>query len=105
MNELHVKKGDKIIVLSGKDKGKTGKVLAALPKEGKVVVEDINMVTLHKKPRRQGEVGGIVKKEGAILASKVMRVCDKCKKPTRVAHKVLENGEKVRICKKCGETL
>ena len=105
MKELHVKKGDKVIVLSGKEKGKTGKVMTALPAEGKVVVEDVNMITAHTKPKRQGEPGGIIKKEGALRACKVMRVCDKCKKPTRVAYQIGSDGKKVKICKKCGELL
>ena len=97
MKKLHVKKGDTVVVLSGKDKGKQGKVLEVSPKEGKVIVERINMVTKHVKPRRAGDPGGIVK---------VMLVCPKCGKPTRIAHKVLNDGSKERVCKnpKCGET-
>ena len=102
MNNLHVKTGDNVMIISGKDKGKTGKVLQTSPKEGKVIVEGLNMVTKHVKPRRQGEQGGIVKAEGAIYACKVQRVCPKCNKPTRPAHKLLADGKKVRVCKKCG---
>ena len=80
MNNLHVKTGDNVMVISGKCKGKTGKVLQTSPKEGKVIVEGLNMVTKHVKPRRQGEQGGIVKAEGAIYACKVMPVCPKCGK-------------------------
>ena len=98
---MNIKKGDTIVVLSGKDKGKQGKVLGTVPSEAKVVVEGINMVTCHVKPRRQGEEGGIVKREAAIAACKVQVVCPKCNKPTRIGHKV-EGGKKVRICKKCG---
>ena len=101
---MNVKKGDTVIVLSGKDKGKQGKVLGTVPSEAKVVVEGINMVTCHVKPRRQGEEGGIVKREAAIYASKVQVVCPKCGKGTRVAHKV-EDGKKTRVCKKCGAEL
>ena len=106
MNKLHVKKGDTVIVLSGKDKGKQGKVLEVSPKEGKVIVDHVNMMTKHVKPRKMGDPGGIVKAEGAMYASKVMLVCPKCGKPTRIAHKVLNYGKKERICKnpKCGET-
>ncbi len=100
MNNLHVKTGDTAVVLSGKDKGKKGKVLSVNPK--KVVIEGVNMVTCHTKPRRQGETGGIVKREGALRACKVMKVCPKCDKPTRPAHKILENGAKVAVCKHCG---
>ncbi|MGN0517258.1 MAG: 50S ribosomal protein L24 [Acutalibacteraceae bacterium] len=108
MNKVHVKTGDTVIVLSGKDKGKKGKVLAVSPKEGKVIVEKINMVTKHVKPRRLGEQGGIVKAEGAMYASKVQIVCPRCKKPTRVGHKFVEDGDKltkIRVCKECGEEL
>ena len=102
MNNLKIKKNDTVVVLSGKDKGKQGKVLEAMPKTGKVVVEGINVVTRHMKPRRQGEEGGIQKKEAAIYACKVQRICPKCSKATRPAHKMLADGKKVRVCKKCG---
>lgn len=108
INKVHVKTGDTVIVLSGKDKGKKGKVLAVSPKEGKVIVEKINMVTKHVKPRRLGEQGGIVKAEGAMYASKVQIVCPRCKKPTRIKHKFVEDGDKltkIRVCKECGEEL
>ena len=101
---MSVKKGDTVVVLSGKDKGKQGKVLGTVPSEDKVVVEGINMVTCHVKPRKQGETGGIVQREAAMYASKVQVVCPKCKKGTRVAHKI-ENGKKSRVCKHCGATL
>ncbi|MGN0684783.1 MAG: 50S ribosomal protein L24 [Gemmiger sp.] len=104
MNNLHVKTGDNVMIISGKDKGKTGKVLQTSPKEGKVIVEGLNMVTKHVKPRRQGEQGGIVEAEGAIYACKVQPVCPKCGKPTRVAHSV-KDGKNVRICRKCGAEL
>ena len=104
MNKLHVKKDDTVVVLSGKDKGKQGKVLEVSPKEQKVIVDHINMVTKHVKPRKMGDPGGIVKAEGAMYACKVQLVCPKCNKPTRVGHKVLADGSKVRVCKKCGET-
>ena len=104
MNNLHVKTGDTVMIISGKDKGQSGKVLAVSPKEGKVIVEGRNMVTKHVKPRRQGEQGGIVKAEGAMYACKVQLVCPKCGKPTRAGHKLLADGSKVRVCKKCGET-
>ena len=105
MNKVHVKTGDTVIVLSGKDKGKKGKVLAVSPKEGKVIVEKINIVSKHVKPRRMGEPGGIIKAEGAMYASKVQVVCPRCKQPTRVGHKIYEDGSKSRICVKCGEAL
>ena len=103
-NKVHVKTNDTVVILSGKDKGKKGKVLEVSPTEGKVIVEGLNMVTKHVKPRRMGESGGIVKAEAPLYASKVQLVCPKCDKPTRLAHKILENGTKERVCKKCGET-
>ena len=86
MNNLHVKTGDNVMIISGKDKGHTGKVLQVSPSENKVIVEGQNMVTKHVKPRRQGEQGGIVKAEGAMYASKVMPICPKCGKAVRVGH-------------------
>ena len=102
MKKMSIKKDDLVVVLSGKDKGKQGKVLEVQPKSGKVVVEKINVVSRHTKPRKQGDQGGILKKEAPIYACKVQRVCPKCGKPTRAAHKVQADGKKVRICKKCG---
>ena len=102
---MNVKKNDTVVVLSGKDKGKQGKVQVVIPSDRKVVVEGVNIVTCHTKPRRQGETGGIIEREGALRACKVMRVCPKCDKPTRVAHKITENGTKLTVCKHCGETL
>ena len=102
MNTLNVKKGDTVIVLSGKDKGKRGKVLSTQPDAGKVVVEGVNFATKHVKPRRQGDPSGIIKQETPIRSCKVMRVCPKCDKPTRPASKVGKDGKRVRVCKKCG---
>ena len=101
---MNVKKGDTVVVLSGKDKGRKGKVQGAIPSQAKVVVEGINMVTCHTKPRRQGEEGGIVRREAPLYASKVQVVCPKCGKGTRVAHKI-EDGKKIRVCKHCGASL
>ena len=102
---MNVKKGDTVIVLSGKDKGKQGTVLHSEPKAGKVIVEGVNVAMKHRKPRRQGEEGGIVKMETPIYASKVMRVCPKCNKPTKPAFRFLDDGSKARVCKKCGEII
>ena len=101
---MNVKKGDTVVVLSGKDKGRQGKVQGTIPSQAKVLVEGINMVTCHTKPRRQGEEGGIVKREAAIAACKVQVVCPKCGKATRVAHKI-EGDKKTRVCKHCGAEL
>ncbi len=101
---MKIKKNDTVVVLSGKDRGKQGKVLGTVPADGKVVVEGVNMATCHVKPRKQGEEGGIIKREAAIAVCKVQVICPKCSKPTRVAHKV-ENGKKTRVCKHCGAEL
>ena len=102
---MNVKKGDTIVVLSGKDRGKQGKVLKSDPKGGKVIVEGVNVAMKHRKPRKQGEEGGIVKMETPIYACKVMLVCPKCGKPTRPAFRILDDGSKTRVCRKCGETI
>ena len=102
MAKLHVRKDDTVVVITGKDKGKKGKILVAMPEAGKVVVEGVNVVSRHTKPQGQNNQGGILKKEAPIYACKVQRVCPKCNKPTRPAHKLLEGGKKVRVCKKCG---
>jgi large subunit ribosomal protein L24 len=105
MNSLSVRKDDVVVVLSGKDKGRKGKVMSTLPKEDKVLVEGINVSKRHSKPRKRTDPGGIIEKECPIYASKVMRVCPKCQKPTRAAFHITEDGTKNRICKKCGETV
>ena len=98
---MNIKKNDTVIVLSGKDKGVKGKVLVAMPAENKVVVEKVNVATCHTKPRKQGEQGGIVKRETPIRSCKVALYCPKCDKGVRVGHKV-EDGKKIRICRSCG---
>ncbi len=115
MSKVHVKTGDTVVLLTGdyKDKyedggkRKTGKVLEVSPKEGKVIVEGINMITKHMKPTRMGQQGGIVKAESPIYASKVQLVCPECGKPTRVGHMIEMDGDKkikYRVCKKCGKS-
>jgi large subunit ribosomal protein L24 len=101
---LHVKKDDTVVVISGKDKGKQGKVIAAMPGKGRVIVEGVNKVTRHQKPQGTKSPGGRIEREAPIFASKVMLVCSKCNKATRIAHKFIADGTKVRVCKKCGET-
>ena len=98
---MNVKKNDTVLVLSGKDKGKQGKIMSADPKNAKVIVEGVNVATKHQKPQKQGQEGGIIKVETPIYACKVQLVCPKCGKATRVAHK-LADGKKTRVCKKCG---
>lgn len=102
--KLHVKKDDTVVVISGDDKGKKGKVLKVSPAERKIIVDGVNVVTKHAKPRKQGEAGGILKVEGAIYADKVQLFCEKCGKATRVAHKP-QDGKKIRVCVKCGAEL
>ncbi|MDR0884215.1 MAG: 50S ribosomal protein L24 [Oscillospiraceae bacterium] len=102
MSKLHVKTGDTVQVINGKYRGKRGKVMDASPSEGKVIVEGINIVTKHVKPRKQGEQGGILKAEGALYACKVQLVCPKCGKAVRTGHTIGSKGKKVRVCKKCG---
>lgn len=105
IKKVHVKKGDTVVVLTGKDKDKKGKVIGVIPEEGRVLVEGVNVVTKHKKPRSQMQQGGIVKQEAPVHSSNVMLVCPRCGKPTRAARKVHESGEKDRACKKCGESI
>jgi len=107
MAKLHVKKGDTVYILSGKDRGKKGKILEVLPKEQKVVVEGINIITKHVKPRPNETFNhdGIIHKEAPIYAAKVMLICKNCGKPTKVGKKFLENGSKARVCKKCGDVI
>ena len=104
MNNLNVKTGDLVLVITGKDAGKQGKVLKTSPSTGRIVVEGVNMISRHQKARRAQEKSAIVKKEGTIDVSNVMVVCPTCEKATRVAYKV-EGDKKVRICKKCGAIL
>lgn len=108
MNKLNVRKGDKVRIISGKDSGKEGKILTAMPEKERIIVEDCNMVTRHVKPRRQGEAGGRIEQAGSIHVSNVQLVCPSCKMPTRVAHQIVEvNGKKksVRVCKQCGKQI
>lgn len=102
MNKVHVKTGDTVVVINGKNRGKKGKVMQVAPAEGKVIVEGVNIVTKHVKPKKMGEQGGLVKAESALYASKVQLVCPKCSAPTRVGHALGKNNKKVRVCKKCG---
>ena len=101
MDKLHIKKDDTVVVISGESKGTRGKVIAAAPEEGKVIVAGANIVSKHTKARKQGDNSAIVKTEGAIYASKVMLVCPKCDKGVRIKHKIVD-GKKIRVCAKCG---
>ena len=101
---MHVKKGDNVVVISGKDKGKQGTILAAYPKKNRVLVEGVNIVKKHSKPSQVNPQGGIISREAAIHVSNVMPLDPKSGKPTRVGYKI-ENGKKVRVAKISGETL
>lgn len=98
---MHVKKGDTVKVLSGKDKGKQGKILRSVPEKQRVVVEKVNMIKKAMRPTQANPQGGISSLEAPIHVSNVMLVCPQCSEPTRVSHKRDENGRKVRVCKKC----
>lgn len=104
-NKLHVKKDDTVIVITGKDKGKKGRIIASYPRENRVLVEGVNIVKKHSKPTQQNPQGGILEQEAPIHVSNVMLIDPKSGKPTRVGYKVLENGEKVRVAKKSGEVI
>ncbi|MEG2570951.1 MAG: 50S ribosomal protein L24 [Clostridia bacterium] len=106
MNKMNIKTNDTVVIIAGKDKGKKGKVVNAYPAKNRVVVEGANMATVHVSPQKSGgKESGIVRREAALHVSNVMRICPKCDEPTRIAHKILEDGTKSRICKKCGETI
>lgn len=105
MSKMRLKKGDRVRVISGKDKGKEGKILVALPAENKVIVEGVSVASRHSKPTQANPQGGIVKKETPIYACKVMLVCPNTGKPTRIGHAYLEDGRKVRVAKVSGEII
>ncbi|TVY06652.1 50S ribosomal protein L24 [Paenibacillus cremeus] len=102
---MHVKKEDNVFVITGKDKGKKGRVLAAFPRENRVLVEGVNLIKKHTKPSQQNPQGGIIEQEAPIHVSNVMLIDPKSGQPTRVGYKVLENGKKVRVAKKSGEVI
>jgi large subunit ribosomal protein L24 len=101
--KLHVKKNDQVMVIAGKDKGKSGKVLRVLPDQGRVLVENLNVVKRHTRPSQANKEGGIIEKEAPIAISNVLLLCPGCNKPARTGSKVLDDGSKVRFCKKCNE--
>ncbi len=101
---MEIKKGDSVVIIAGKDKGKKGKVLEISPKTSKIIVEGVNIASKHKKPRSAQDKGGIIKQTNPIEGSNAMVVCPDCGKATRIAHKEVD-GKKARICKKCGASL
>ena len=105
MKRMGIKKGDLVVVISGKDKGKRGKVIKALPAEGKLVVEGVNVAKKHQKATQKVMQGGIIEQETPIPRSRVMLVCPKCHKPARVGSAVLSDGRRARTCKRCEEIL
>jgi large subunit ribosomal protein L24 len=102
---VQIRKNDSVMVISGKEKGKTGKVLRVLPKEDSVLIERVNLVKRHSRPRGPQQPGGIVEKEASIPVSNLMIMCDKCNAPVRIGHKILTDGSKIRSCRRCGEAL
>jgi large subunit ribosomal protein L24 len=102
---MSIKKGDTVLVITGKDAGRKGKVLKVIPRDNRVVVEGINKAKKHQRPSRAIPQGGILQIEAPLNISNVMLLCTKCNKPTRIAKRFLENGTKVRVCKNCGEVL
>ena len=103
--KCNVKKNDQVTVISGKEKGKTGKVLKVLPKKESVLIEKVNFVKRHTRPSSQHRQGGIIEKESPIHLSKVMVICAKCNVPVKTGTKLLEDGKRVRFCKKCSEVI
>ena len=101
----HVRRGDTVAVIAGRERGKRGKVLRVLPEAGRVVVEKVNMMKKHQKPTQKLRQGGIIEREGALALSNVLLVCGRCNQPSRAGIKVLSDGRKVRVCRRCGETI
>ncbi len=102
---LGIKKNDTVMLISGDEKGKSGRVLSILPSKDRILIESLNMIKRHMKPSKKYSQGGIIEREAPVHLSKVMLVCPKCSKPTRIGNTMLENGKKIRSCKKCGEVV
>ncbi|MGH7854226.1 MAG: 50S ribosomal protein L24 [Candidatus Binatia bacterium] len=102
---MQIRKNDSVMVIAGKERGKTGKVLRVLKEKDAVIIERLNIVKRHTKPRPPQQTGGIVEKEAAIHASNIMIMCEKCNAPARIGHKTLADGEKIRVCRNCNEAL
>ncbi|MGW8312381.1 MAG: 50S ribosomal protein L24 [Desulfuromonadales bacterium] len=103
VTKLHVKKDDQVMIIAGKDKGKSGKILRVLPDKGRVLVENLNMIKRHTRPSQRNSTGGIIEKEAPIAISNVQLLCQGCNKPVRTGIRTLEDGSKARFCKKCNE--
>jgi large subunit ribosomal protein L24 len=102
---VQIRKNDSVLVIKGRERGKTGKVLRVVPEKGRVIIERVNLVKRHSRPRGPQQPGGIVEKEAPLRAANVMILCDKCNAPVRIGHKVLADGNKIRICRRCNEAL
>ncbi len=101
----HVRRGDTVAVIAGRERGKRGKVLRVLPAAARVIVEKVNMMKKHQRPTQKLRQGGIIEREGALALSNVLLVCSRCDQPSRAGIKVLADGRKVRVCRRCGETI
>ena len=105
MTGIHVRRGDTVAVIAGRERGKRGKVLRVLPERGRVVVEKLNMIKRHQRPTQKLRQGGIIEREGPLALANVMLVCGRCDKPARTGTQVLADGRRVRACKRCGEAI
>jgi large subunit ribosomal protein L24 len=105
MRTVHVRRGDTVGVISGRERGKRGKVLRVLPEKGRVLVEHVNMIKKHQRPTQKLRQGGIIEREGPLALSNVLVVCGRCDKPSRTGIKILTDGRKVRTCRRCGESI
>ena len=105
MQSVHVRRGDTVGVIAGKERGKRGKVLRVVPDKGRVLVEHVNMIKKHQRPTQKLRQGGIIEREGALALSNVLPICSRCDKQSRTGVKALADGRKIRICKRCGEAI
>jgi large subunit ribosomal protein L24 len=102
---MKIKKEDNVLVISGKDRGKKGKIRKALPKENRIIIEGVNMIKRHARARGQARQAGIIEREAPIDVSNVMLICNKCNKPARMGYRILDDGKKVRVCRNCKEVI
>jgi large subunit ribosomal protein L24 len=105
MQTLHVKRGDLVGVIAGRERGKRGKVLRVLPEKGRVVIEHVNMLKKHQRPTQKLRQGGIIEREGPLALSNVLPICGRCDKPSRTGFTMLADGRKSRVCRRCGESI
>ena len=105
MTHVHVRRGDTVAVIAGRERGKRGKVLRVLPDERRVLVEKVNMIKKHQRPTQKLRQGGIIEREGSLALSNVLLVCSRCDRPSRAGVKILADGRKIRVCRRCGESI